>query len=94
MRQKSWNLHSQQSRRKKSVLDVKTLDSRIRGNDACHCLLVISHLLLGRPLGSGVEFFVDFFQAGDVHVGVDLGGSNVHVAKHFLDTPQVGSAGE
>ena len=40
-----------------------------------------------------VEFFVDFFQAGDVDVGVDLGGGNIGVAEHLLDTPQVGSAG-
>ena len=45
-------------------------------------------------LRAGMVLFVDFFQAGDVDVGVDLGSSNVHVAEHFLDASQIGSAGK
>ena len=37
---------------------------------------------------------VDFFQAGDVDVSVDLGGGHVDVAEHFLNGAEIGTAGE
>ena len=41
-----------------------------------------------------MKLFMHLFEAGDVDVGVDLGSGDVHVAEHFLDGPEVGSAGE
>jgi len=36
-------------------------------------------------LGAGVVLLVDFLQALAGHVGVNLGGADVHMAKHHLN---------
>ena len=41
-----------------------------------------------------MELPVDPLEPGGVHMRVDLRGGNARVAKHLLDLPQVGSAGE
>jgi len=46
-----------------------------------------------KQLAVGVEFVVDFLEVRDVHMGVDLGGGDVHVAEHLLNAAQIGSAG-
>jgi len=39
-----------------------------------------------------VIFFVNAAEVFLVHVGVNLGGSNIRMAKHFLHAAQVGTA--
>ena len=43
---------------------------------------------------SRVEALMGRFEAGGVHLGVDLGGGDVRVAEHHLHGPQVGAAGQ
>ena len=46
---------------------------------------------MGLFLGPWMGFFVDFFEVFRTYVGVDLGGRQVAVAEHFLDTAQIAS---
>ena len=45
-------------------------------------------------LTSWVEFFMNVFESVLVHMGVDLGGGNISVAKHHLHCTKVCSVAE
>lgn len=45
-------------------------------------------------LATGVEFFMNFFQPLLLDMGVDLGGGNVGMTEHHLNSPEIGTIGE